>query len=604
MNKYLAFVFLLLFSTPLYAQVDLQDGLIAYYPFANGVVEDLSANNNPGGIVVGATPTTDRAGNYGNAFSFNGVNDYVELGNHFSDLTLPFSLSIWLFRPGDIGIKSIMASNNNASNYYGFFMSLNDTETLAVSYGDGGPAGAGSRRSIESTVEMPEAAWVHVVAVLRSPDDMSIYFDGVDAEGFIHGSGDDEMVSADFPATAGFYNLGVNGAGWEGGIDDIRVYDRALNVSEVNALYTLAPDVISAEPSVIITEIMKDPDDVTDSAGEWFELFNVTDDPINMNGWMFKDLGTDSHVVDEELIIEPHSTLVMCKITDRALNGDVGCDYRYTKMSLGNRDDAIIILDDQEIEIDRVVYDDGITYPSLTGASMFYNAGPEEDNNDGNNWLPSFDRAGNYANIDCPICDDLGTPGMVDSSTLPVEMSNFEIVMDNDVAHILWETASETNNAGFEVYHKSANNSFEVIGWVPGAGTTSEMQRYAFKSGVLGPGRHVFRIKQIDFDGQFSWSNELVQQVRLDKPYFIRAPYPNPYNPTTTLTLSVQKDQQVTVELFNLLGQRISTSFNEFVLANTEYDVQINSPNLPSGRYLVRVHGETFTESHQVYLVK
>lgn len=604
--SFLAFFLALFFIAPnANAQVDLADGLIAHYPFT-GHANDVSGKERHGTPAGGVALTADRAGNGLSAYNFDGVDDAITLGIAFAQIQLPLSFSVWVNRPSSAPDQAvaIFTSNDGGAVYTGFFLRMSEEGTLGLHFGDGGKPGIDNRRGIESSLVLPEDTWVHVVGVIRSADDMSMYFDASDVKGVLEGTGESVMVNDAFPASIGMLDLGVNVHPWVGGLDDIRIYDRALSFEEVEALYHLPAEPYVADPSVLVTEIMQNPDDVTDSAGEWFELFNITSEAIDLNGWTIKDMGTDVHVVDQGLIIQPQNTLVLCKNVERDLNGDVPCDYQYTDMLLGNKVDQIILVDAEGVERDRVEYDDNEGYPSPVGASMFYTAGPEEENNVGANWTESFARAANYGNTDCPECDDLGSPGIVDTGTLPVELVSFSVVRDGETAVLRWETASETNNAGFEIYHRTGSRQFEKIGWVNGSGTTAAAQMYTFRSGTLLPGRHAFRIKQIDFDGQFAWGPEVQHNRDLDRPYLIQEPYPNPYNPTTTLAFSVQQDQHVRVELYDMLGRQIATPFDNQVAANTMHHVSISGESMASGRYLVRVVGATFTESYQVYLVK
>lgn len=606
MRKLLLLALLACLAIPAVAQVDLDNGLIVHYAFDGNTQDEIPGNSDVN--VQGPQLTQDREGNPNYAYQFDGVDDYMEFAGSLSNVDLPFSFSLWLYRPdpgpGVFTGQKLFASNNNGTNYYGFFMSLNETQTLAISYSDGGISGSGSRRSIESIEVLPVEEWVHVVSVLESWTEMTMYFNGVPIRAEIHGGGDETMVSADLPSRIGIYDLGVGGNPWEGAMDDIRVYNRALNAEEALALYNLPPGEGETDHSVMISEIMNNPEDVADSAGEWFELFNTTNEPVDLSGWKIEDLSGESHTIGESLIIDPLGTLVLCKNEERDLNGDVGCDYRYTTMLLGNKADAIILVDDMGEERDRVIYDDGITFPDPEGASFFFTGDPSEDNNDGALWQTSFERAGNYANVDCPLCDDFGSPGAVDGAWLPVEMVAFSVVGDNEQAFLRWETASETNNAGFEIYHRLGARSFQKIGWVQGAGTTDIPQHYAFRTKRLQPGHHSFKIKQVDFDGQFAWSEVVLHQMDMDQPFLIHKPYPNPFNPTTTLSFSVQQDQQVRVELYDAISRRIATPFNQHVSANTMQHVSINGRGLASGRYLVLVIGASFVESYQVYLVK
>jgi hypothetical protein len=86
--------------------------------------------------------------------------------------------------------------------------------------------------------------------------------------------------------------------------------------------------------------------------------------------------------------------------------------------------------------------------------------------------------------------------------------------------------------------------------------------------------------------------------------YFVERPYPNPFNPETTVAFGVDRDQRVTVELVDLLGRRVHQAFDGQATAHRSYRVRLSGDGLPSGRYLVHIRGESFRETHAVYLVK
>jgi hypothetical protein len=172
---------------------------------------------------------------------------------------------------------------------------------------------------------------------------------------------------------------------------------------------------------VIINEIMKNPAAVTDALGEWLELFNTTSHPIDIDGWTIRDNESDFHVIDNggPLVLPANGYLVLGANGDSSINGGVHVDYDYLGFFLGNAGDEVILIDNgvpNGLEIDRVVYDDGITFPDPVGASMALSA-PDLDNDLGGNWCVSS----------VPYGDgDLGTPGAPnDCATVRVEQSGW-----------------------------------------------------------------------------------------------------------------------------------------------------------------------------------
>ena len=160
---------------------------------------------------------------------------------------------------------------------------------------------------------------------------------------------------------------------------------------------------------LVITEILQNPDASSDDDGEWFEVTNVTQGTINMDGMTLSDGDQESHVIAAELglLIGPGERVVLGQSPD--LGVGVAANYSYgAAISLSNKSDAIIISWGQ-VEIDAVVYDNGETFPDPTGASMRLDDSltDAEANDDGANWCASVESFG---------AGDLGTPGLANGA--------------------------------------------------------------------------------------------------------------------------------------------------------------------------------------------
>lgn len=190
------------------------------------------------------------------------------------------------------------------------------------------------------------------------------------------------------------------------------------------------------------------------------------------------------------------------------------------------------------------------------------------------------------------------------TDVLPVELTDFRALLDGDSVLLTWHTASETNNAGFHVEHRTPSGPFAASGFVEGAGTTIAPQRYAFRLDELAPGTHRFRLKQIDFDGAYAYSQELELTIGMDAAFEVSPVYPNPVRNRSRLAVSVAETQHVQVALYNVLGQRVATLFDN-VIAGGEArpPLTVEAGSLPSGLYLVRIQGEHFTATRRIALV-
>jgi PKD repeat protein len=159
--------------------------------------------------------------------------------------------------------------------------------------------------------------------------------------------------------------------------------------------------------NLMITEIMQNPLLVLDAAGEWFEVYNPTSSPVNMNGWKIKDDGTDLHTITTNLIVPAGGFTVLGVNSSSATNGGYTCNYQYATFFLGNTGDEVILLDPSNNEIDRVEYDGGPNWPDPNGASMVYTGTPSADNNNSSNWSTATLRENTYSGT----TGDKGSPG-------------------------------------------------------------------------------------------------------------------------------------------------------------------------------------------------
>lgn len=195
--------------------------------------------------------------------------------------------------------------------------------------------------------------------------------------------------------------------------------------------------------------------------------------------------------------------------------------------------------------------------------------------------------------------------------TLPVEMTSFEAVLDGDAVLLGWQTASETNNAGFEVQRRAGAETlhatslpWDALGFIEGHGTTERPHTYHYRVDGLAPGRHVFRLKQIDFDGTFAYSPEVEVFVEMAERFVVEAVYPNPFNPQAQFRFAVQRAQPVRVALYDVLGRPVRTLYEGMPQTGHLHTVRIDGSGLPSGAYVVRIVGQTFAHAQIVTLLK
>ncbi len=188
---------------------------------------------------------------------------------------------------------------------------------------------------------------------------------------------------------------------------------------------------------------------------------------------------------------------------------------------------------------------------------------------------------------------------------VPVELVSFNATLNGDVATFEWVTSSETNNSGFEVQMlPDGQSEYQAMAFVEGHGTTTEVQHYTYSVIGLNSGTHMFRLKQIDFDGRFEYSQEIEVSVGVPGTHVLEAAYPNPFNPEATFRFGVNTQQNVRAELVDVLGRVVSNLFEGNVAADEMQTVRIDGSSLPSGTYMIRIVGETFADAQSVTLLK
>lgn len=191
------------------------------------------------------------------------------------------------------------------------------------------------------------------------------------------------------------------------------------------------------------------------------------------------------------------------------------------------------------------------------------------------------------------------------ASSLPVELTTFEATQESQSVVLTWQTASETNNAGFEVQHKALeDDTWSRLSFVDGTGTTTSPQTYRYEVEDLGYGEYKFRLKQTDTDGSTRLSKSVRARVSMDGAYELSEFAPNPVRTTGSIDLTVQKNQQVTVEVYDVLGRRTAMLFDREMEANQTETLRFEAHGLSSGRYFLRVQGEHFQTHRGLTVVK
>ena len=275
-------IFFLFIGINLHGQINLDSGLVAYYPFNGNAIDESGKDNH--GEVIGATLTSDRVGNLNSTYSFDGIDDYIDIGNDsLVKPQLPMTIAAWIYlEKGGF----IFVNNFDDQNYFGIYLRVNfgddgAPKTVAVGIGDGGVIGPSSRRTKRGISDLEPGQWYHIVGVLRDLTDMDIYINAINDSGIYVGSGD-SLAYNDNSGNIGRGDSRYSGPPeyFGGKIDDIRFYNRALTEEEVIALSQLKPPYLSADFKADTT-FGEPPLTVS------FTDQSSTNDTLAINSWMW-----------------------------------------------------------------------------------------------------------------------------------------------------------------------------------------------------------------------------------------------------------------------------------------------------------------------------
>ncbi len=186
----------------------------------------------------------------------------------------------------------------------------------------------------------------------------------------------------------------------------------------------------------------------------------------------------------------------------------------------------------------------------------------------------------------------------ISSSVLPVELLSFNSIVTGNNIQLSWQTATEINNKGFEIYRNGKKISF-----IDGKGTTTEKQNYSFADKGLSAGIYNYRLNQIDFDGTQKIVGEKTVNLKLPEHFNLKQNFPNPFNPSTTIDFTIPQSSFINLKVYNVLGEEVATLVNE-TKASGNYEVNFNAANLSSGIYFYKLQAGSLTESKKMVLLK
>jgi len=231
-----------------------------------------------------------------------------------------------------------------------------------------------------------------------------------------------------------------------------------------------------------------------------------------------------------------------------------------------------------------------------------------------NNNYPQFDATNGYMNLST---NDPSKPSLnialITDYALPVTLASFDAFAQKKDAKLLWSTAEEINNSGFEIQRQAVDKTGNVSEWISagfvnGAGNSNETTNYSFLDIKPGNGKFNYRLKQIDFNGNFEHFNA-PNAVDIGRPvnYDLSQNYPNPSNPVSKIDYQLPEDASVNISVYDLTGRLVKTLVNSKLDAGY-YTAIFDGTNIASGIYIYRINvtgsGINFTSVKKLVLIK
>ncbi len=190
-----------------------------------------------------------------------------------------------------------------------------------------------------------------------------------------------------------------------------------------------------------------------------------------------------------------------------------------------------------------------------------------------------------------------------DTTTIPVELLSFSSSVAGNAVTLDWSTATELNNQGFEVQRSTGSDKFADLGFIKGNGTTIEQKNYTYSDKNLKNGKYYYRLKQVDYNGNYKYSKVVEADLRALNSYVLEQNYPNPFNPATSISYQLPVNSFVTLKVYDVLGNEIATLINEEKPAGA-YKLDWNAADQPSGVYFYQLKAGSYMDTKKMILLR
>lgn len=353
--------------------------------------------------------------------------------------------------------------------------------------------------------------------------------------------------------------------------------------------------------SLVINEIFADP--ATDLSGdangdgtrdayddEFVEIINNGITEVDISGFTISDASSIRHTFPSGTIIYPNESIVVfgggvpTGISGTVQTASTG------SLLLNNSGDIITIMNGSAIIA-------SYTYGTEGGDDQSIGRNPDITG--------GFEKHSSFAPGGA-----LYSPGKknTDGTPLPVELTTFTAAVIDQTVELNWETATEVNNYGFEVERseksKVKSENWRKIGFINGHGNSNSPKYYSYKDIETNfSGKYLYRLKQIDFDGAFEYTDVLEVNLGSPNKFELTQNYPNPFNPVTNIQFNLPEESRVRLSIFNVLGEEVVELLNESISAGF-HNVKFDGTKFNSGIYFYKLEADDFMQIKKMMLVK
>ena len=199
------------------------------------------------------------------------------------------------------------------------------------------------------------------------------------------------------------------------------------------------------------------------------------------------------------------------------------------------------------------------------------------------------------------IIPDVYASRLTFDGVLPVELTSFKASTGPSTVSLIWATSTEKDNYGFEVERQTPTHpspfqgegdggqQWSRVGFVEGAGTSTSPREYTFTDRNLSPGKYSYRLKQIDRNGEFTYSKSVRADILVPRELTLQQNYPNPFNPSTTIEFTIPEDGKASLKVYDAAGREVATLVDEEMKAGVTQKAVFDASQFSSGVYFSKL---------------